>query len=266
MPQPRGQALAPPTQGSFQDSATTGPTAATFSGAEASSSSTGGSPGSASGVIVYRATHQRQAVSQKSVRTYNNSAHLRRDTLRLDLHSGATPWLSFVFDSEEAVSVHVSFAGSTSRIDFPAGLGQRHDGAISSLPTTGSPELVIELIVEVHRGRPAVDREITRVRVGGAVAGSGFEVLSQEVLLDGVKRQLLDVYGLVETQHGGEVTGAEPCAVCLGAPRSTVVLPCRHCCVCIECAPTMHATESRCPICRQTAVGLLQVDDFGANS
>jgi hypothetical protein len=41
------------------------------------------------------------------------------------------------------------------------------------------------------------------------------------------------------------------CCVCLGAPRTTLLLPCRHLCVCNACGT--HVVErgtARCPLCR----------------
>ena len=37
------------------------------------------------------------------------------------------------------------------------------------------------------------------------------------------------------------------CVCCLDAPKSMLMLPCRHLCVCEDCAPRM----TTCPICRQ---------------
>jgi hypothetical protein len=41
------------------------------------------------------------------------------------------------------------------------------------------------------------------------------------------------------------------CCVCRGAPRATLLLPCRHLCVCNACGT--HVVErgtARCPLCR----------------
>ena len=46
-----------------------------------------------------------------------------------------------------------------------------------------------------------------------------------------------------------EVDGrGRSCVVCLAAPPSTVLLPCRHLCCCLTCSNTAGMTK--CPICR----------------
>ena len=53
--------------------------------------------------------------------------------------------------------------------------------------------------------------------------------------------QLAEVYGL-------ENLAEEPCVACLSEPRDTILLPCRHLCVCSSCFS--HLTLDRCPVCR----------------
>eukprot|EP00435_Cladocopium_sp_Y103_P008653 s2075_g2.t1 len=69
---------------------------------------------------------------------------------------------------------------------------------------------------------------------------------------------LEEIYGLAdvgkddgahdETSHG------EPCVVCLSDPRNTAILPCRHLCLCEECARELtigaQLRGDTCPICR----------------
>jgi len=52
--------------------------------------------------------------------------------------------------------------------------------------------------------------------------------------------------------------GAE-CVVCLEAPRTTAILPCRHLCLCADCATQLCASANRCPVCRGDVGSLLSV-------
>ena len=45
------------------------------------------------------------------------------------------------------------------------------------------------------------------------------------------------------------------CVVCMSAPRDTVLLECRHACVCEQCAGTLAA----CPLCRATVSSTLRI-------
>ncbi|GMF25010.1 unnamed protein product [Phytophthora fragariaefolia] len=52
--------------------------------------------------------------------------------------------------------------------------------------------------------------------------------------------------------------GAE-CIICLCEPRNTTILPCRHMCLCSECAEALRKSSSTCPICRTRVEALLQI-------
>ncbi|XP_030243735.1 uncharacterized protein LOC115564042 [Drosophila navojoa] len=53
------------------------------------------------------------------------------------------------------------------------------------------------------------------------------------------------------------------CVVCLERNKNIVILPCRHLCLCKECAQQLHRLESghRCPVCRTDVYALLPVYD-----
>eukprot|EP00923_Selenidium_pygospionis_P060090 GHVN01105782.1.p1 GENE.GHVN01105782.1~~GHVN01105782.1.p1 ORF type:complete len:323 (-),score=32.03 GHVN01105782.1:105-1073(-) len=57
---------------------------------------------------------------------------------------------------------------------------------------------------------------------------------------------------------GADVNGRE-CVICLTEERDTAVLPCRHMCLCSSCAKIVRMQSSKCPICRQRVVSLLQI-------
>lgn len=40
------------------------------------------------------------------------------------------------------------------------------------------------------------------------------------------------------------------CVVCLSDVRDTLILPCRHLCLCNACADTLRYQANCCPICR----------------
>ena len=47
--------------------------------------------------------------------------------------------------------------------------------------------------------------------------------------------------------------------ICLVNDRNTTVLPCRHMCMCNECAQELRKQTSRCPICRNHVESLLHI-------
>jgi hypothetical protein len=41
------------------------------------------------------------------------------------------------------------------------------------------------------------------------------------------------------------------CVVCLTMPRDTLILPCRHLCLCVECSQVLRHQHNKCPMCRK---------------
>lgn len=55
-----------------------------------------------------------------------------------------------------------------------------------------------------------------------------------------------------------EDSGAE-CVICMSDMRDTLILPCRHLCLCSNCAESLRYQASSCPICRSPFRALLQI-------
>jgi len=58
-----------------------------------------------------------------------------------------------------------------------------------------------------------------------------------------------------------EIYGMEnsSCVVCLTNPKDTALIPCRHMCLCLECAQEFKKNYSSCPICREPVNSFLQI-------
>merc|ERR1719203_225104 len=103
---------------------------------------------------------------------------------------------------------------------------------------------VMQLTLTVPTTRGAVGEELT------------CQMLKQKVCVKGHEYTLQEVYGLADMgqdSHDESAVG-EPCVICLTDPRNTAVLPCRHLCVCEECAQQLQigaaVRNDHCPICR----------------
>jgi hypothetical protein len=48
----------------------------------------------------------------------------------------------------------------------------------------------------------------------------------------------------------GVLSSTSECVICLTDARDTTVIPCRHMCLCYECALQLRLNTNRCPICR----------------
>lgn len=90
--------------------------------------------------------------------------------------------------------------------------------------------------------------------------------LKQKLFVDGLSYLLQEIYGLENkspdvNQHSDDDDddcGAE-CVVCMCDLRDTIILPCRHLCLCNACADSLRYQANNCPICRAPFRALLQI-------
>jgi len=90
------------------------------------------------------------------------------------------------------------------------------------------------------------------------------KTLKQKLFVDGLCYLIQEIYG-VERKGCDEMiedemddTGAE-CVVCMCDSRDTLILPCRHLCLCNACADSLRYQANNCPICRAPFRALLQI-------
>uniref|UniRef100_F7AK33 E3 ubiquitin-protein ligase n=1 Tax=Monodelphis domestica TaxID=13616 RepID=F7AK33_MONDO len=92
---------------------------------------------------------------------------------------------------------------------------------------------------------------------------AAFEKVS---MVDRVSYLLQEIYG-IENKNNQETKPSDDensdnsneCVVCLSDLRDTLILPCRHLCLCNSCADTLRYQANNCPICRLPFRALLQI-------
>ncbi len=69
-----------------------------------------------------------------------------------------------------------------------------------------------------------------------------------------------EVYSLHGIYGGNMVdnSGAE-CVVCMECTKDTMILPCRHFCLCHGCAIQVSMDKRQCPICRNSIASMLSM-------
>ncbi|CAI7761143.1 unnamed protein product [Closterium sp. NIES-53] len=101
----------------------------------------------------------------------------------------------------------------------------------------------------------------------------GVQVLKQVLWVGGCSYVLHEIFGIdgpassPAPLHAAPGEAADPnggganveCVVCLEDPRDTLVLPCRHLCLCLHCAKALRFQSNKCPICRSIVQSLLQI-------
>ena len=107
--------------------------------------------------------------------------------------------------------------------------------------------------------------------------------LKQKLFVDGLTYLLQEIYG-IENKNMTLTTSGDPsapvdddlednsseCVICMSDARDTLILPCRHLCLCNGCAESLRYQANNCPICRAPFRALLQLKavrkSFVANS
>jgi len=94
----------------------------------------------------------------------------------------------------------------------------------------------------------------------------GLRVVAQKINADGRVFLLREIYGIErkpakegEEKLDDEDESERECVVCMSEPMDTMVLPCRHLCLCNSCAEVLRYQASKCPICRAPFHSLLKI-------
>lgn len=79
------------------------------------------------------------------------------------------------------------------------------------------------------------------------------KVIRQILWIDGVRYELQDIYGIGSSSVEGfkDDDSGKECVICMTEPKDTLIVPCRHMCMCSECAKELRLQSNKCPICRQ---------------
>ena len=109
------------------------------------------------------------------------------------------------------------------------------------------------------------------------------QVVKQHIFVNGSSYELQEIYGIdnnpsnynsLEELHNVEQFQQQQeredddevmCVVCLTEPKNTTVLPCRHMCMCSECARALRFQSNKCPICRNPVESLLEISIAAAD-
>ncbi|CAL5393024.1 unnamed protein product [Camellia sinensis] len=86
-------------------------------------------------------------------------------------------------------------------------------------------------------------------------------VIRQILWIDGVRYELREIYGIGNSaaESFKDDDPGKACVICMTEPKDTAVLPCRHMCMCSECAQELRLQSNKCPICRQPIEELIEI-------
>ncbi|PIN14308.1 putative E3 ubiquitin ligase [Handroanthus impetiginosus] len=232
---------------------------------------------------------------QKAI-TIRNDVNVKKETLRIEPDEGnpGKYLVEFTFDATMAGRITIIFFAKEGElchlipmkeslyplitVNFQQGLAQKfkqpsgtgidlstfQDGELSKNSDSAMYPLAVKAEASVQSGNK--DSGSTNSQITHAVFEKDKEeyqvkVVKQILWVNGMRYELQDIYGIgnsVEDELDGNDPGKE-CVICLSAPQDTTVLPCRHMCMCSECAKVLRFQTNRCPICRQPVERLLEI-------
>ncbi|KAL0457274.1 UNVERIFIED_CONTAM: putative E3 ubiquitin-protein ligase LUL4 [Sesamum latifolium] len=103
--------------------------------------------------------------------------------------------------------------------------------------------------------------QITQVVVGRNHDGQfTAKAIRQLLWTDDICYELREIYGLGKSGSGFNDNGSgKDCVICMTEPKDIAVLPCRHMCMCSDCAKALRLQSNKCPICREVIEALLEI-------
>ncbi|KAF6019226.1 hypothetical protein EB796_022467 [Bugula neritina] len=97
--------------------------------------------------------------------------------------------------------------------------------------------------------------------------GYHIKVIKQKQCVDGLLYILQEFYGIENKESDSSKQddddefedNTDECVICMSDIRDTLILPCRHLCLCNGCADSLRYQANNCPICRAPFRALLQI-------
>ncbi|XP_010486104.1 PREDICTED: probable E3 ubiquitin-protein ligase LUL4 [Camelina sativa] len=238
-------------------------------------------------------------VEQQNAKKVRNDVNVHRGTVRLEVDDLVPRHLlvSFVFDALFDGSFTITFFAkeeqnctfvpqfpevySPARFHFQKGPGQKFlqpsgtgtDLSFFALDDLSKPfqEDVYPLVISaetVISPNPISEQSSVHKQVTQAVLEKGndgsfkVKVVKQILWIEGVRYELRELYGSTTqgAASGLEDSGSgKECVICMTEAMDTAVLPCRHLCMCSDCAKELRLQSNKCPICRQPIEELLEI-------
>ncbi|CAH8356648.1 unnamed protein product [Eruca vesicaria subsp. sativa] len=239
-------------------------------------------------------------VENQNAKKVRNDVNVHRDMVRLEVDDlvPGHHLVSFVFDAIFHGSFTITFFAKEepnctfipqfpevyppTRFSFQKGPGQRFlqpsgtgtDLSFFALDDLSKPleEDVYPLVISAETlispnpmsEQSSVHKQVTQAVLEKDNDGSfKVKVVKQILWIEGVRYELRELYGSTTqgASSGLEDSGSgKECVICMTEAKDTAVLPCRHLCMCSDCAKELRLQSNKCPICRHPIEELLEIN------
>uniref|UniRef100_A0A6Q2XK07 E3 ubiquitin-protein ligase n=1 Tax=Esox lucius TaxID=8010 RepID=A0A6Q2XK07_ESOLU len=220
---------------------------------------------------------------QEPVKTLRSLINIRKDTLRLvrcseDLKlpgedvagkSRACYNIEFIFDADTQVAMTIYYQAVE---EFHNGVYLPQDGSLQSETVHFKRGVCQQFCLPSHSLNLSewadeellfdMEKDVFPMVVHATVDEGDDHMGHSHVLLATFEkvRSIMNSYFAEVSVAEDEISdNSAECVVCLSDVRDTLILPCRHLCLCNACADTLRYQANCCPICRLPFRALLQI-------
>jgi len=155
--------------------------------------------------------------------------------------------------------------------DFPQNTSVLHSKYFSTDAMTTYTTDRFPLIIKMVHNFPTIQQNsgaIFYVYVVFNPSKEGYtgKILKQKLQIGSKSFVLDDIFGISTSGlKDPNAPEAKDCAICLTTKIDTVVLPCKHMCLCFECAQNLRTkNDSRCPLCRNNVESYVKLENMNA--
>ncbi|GJQ09246.1 hypothetical protein GpartN1_g1037.t1 [Galdieria partita] len=134
-------------------------------------------------------------------------------------------------------------------------------------PTTSTTDSATEIAIGSHtNSNMLVSSQVTFATFSKNeehnAAEYGVSVIKQYAQIGDSLYMLEDIYGYETTFLEESLDDTNLCVICMLNESDTLLLPCRHLCMCAECADRLRLRSNKCPVCRQLVDWMLQIQNL----
>lgn len=236
-------------------------------------------------------------VDHQNAKVVKNDVNVHKGTIKLEIDENYPDHhlVSFVFDArfDGSITIHYFAKEEKERgkfipvhpgapwpvkVPFQEGAGQRfcqpsgtgvnlshYDvGALGKPSADGASPLVIfaEVTSSSQAAETSERAQITHAVIERQNDGSfNVKVIKQIVSIDGEEYEVRELYGIGSSSAEGfnDDDPGKECVICMTEPKNTAVMPCRHLCMCSDCAKELRLQTKKCPICREEISELIEI-------
>eukprot|EP01129_Flabellula_baltica_P008361 TRINITY_DN3311_c0_g1_i1.p1 TRINITY_DN3311_c0_g1~~TRINITY_DN3311_c0_g1_i1.p1 ORF type:complete len:315 (-),score=60.71 TRINITY_DN3311_c0_g1_i1:50-994(-) len=174
--------------------------------------------------------------------------NLNGDKLKVVISEDNSVHLIGILDAVESCEVEIKIGEQKSKkLRFQSGIDQELD--YDTGLELEDKEIPVLIMVSTSD-----KSQITSCTLFVNTDGGYITVDKQVITMEGEAYNTYEIYGMSSTKEE-----TEECVICLTEQRDTIVIPCRHFCVCHGCAEVLKYQSNKCPICRAQTSTMVQI-------